>query len=416
MNSRSCRAHSLIFALFFLAACAGSQDLPAPAKLWTVEDLQRLARNGGATAGIPASTWVALRGQALPLLSPPFTDAQQLQRSDMDGLNVYPAFSEGRTAAYTTTEIWENFPAIWVQPLYLPITGFANGAAVPLPGAYVIFSVGTRTRFYSPFWVIHYLVVPPETAPDRFTSSKQVLDSGYPIIEGRGTLCVIAPPDVQLAQPPGNKAVRPLFNQQELKVNYSTGWVDGVAVSYIDFGRNRFTWNEANVVDEAALFDLGVRNDAGGYTSLNLPRVGGTGPLLSNTPARVIGPRPQFGALWHVYQSYLPAGAGVFIPSSKPGLRAQVVAAANQSNAAPEASVAPPIAPQNEARADAPNYLLRTAVNASCFQDVNNFPESCRWLDSQAAVEREIPRQLILDTGLYQTCPFLAYNDVPVPP
>src|SRR5205085_8845979 len=106
-------------------------------------------------------------GQPLPLLSPPFAGAPALQRPDVDGLNVYPAFSEGQPAAYTTTEVWQHFPAVWLQPLYIAITGFVDGAPKFLPAAAPIFGVGTRTRFYSPYWQIYYVTVPADLRPDR---------------------------------------------------------------------------------------------------------------------------------------------------------------------------------------------------------------------------------------------------------
>ena len=395
-----------------LMACTGTQDKPAPSKLWTVQDIQAIARRGGSLAGIPASYFITLRGQSLPYLSPPFQEVAQPQRDDRDGLNVFPAFSEGHTASYAVTEVWENFPEVWIQPLYLAISGFSKGNAQILPGASAIFSVGTRTRFYSPYWQIHYFVVPPGVSADRFKSAKDVLDSGYQIIPGRGTLCVLAPHDVKLAQTPGPETtVRPVFGET-VPINYATGYVDGEKVDYLDFGRNRFTWNGANnVVDEAVLFELGLRADDGGMVSIGLPRVGGTGALYSNRPARVIGNLPQFGGLWHLYNVFLPSGAGVFIPSTRPALRAQVQAAAATAGSLPSSPIVPPIAPEIEQRSDAALYLLRVAVNPACFQDLAGFPNSCRWLDSQAAVEREVPGALINDGGLYLTCPFLAYND-----
>ncbi len=400
-----------------LGSCTGSQGSPPPSKLWTVEDLRSAAQAGKSLAGIPASNFITLRTQALPYLSPPYSDASLAERADRDGLTVFPAFSEGHTAAYSTTEVWENFAAVWVQPLYVAINGFSNGTPQFAAGTAAIFSVGTRTRFYSPYWQINYFVLPADVDASTFKSAKQVLDSGYPIIQGRGTLCVLAPPDVHLAEGSGSDAtVRPLFGDP-LPINYAQGYVDGEVVSYIDFGKNRFTWNpQNNVIDEAALFELGLRADDGSLVRLGLPNVGGTGPLFSNTPARVTGNLPQFGSFWHLYTAFIPSGSGIFVPSSRPALKAQLLSAAAGAGSTVTPPLVPPIAAQIEARADAAQYLLRVAVNPGCFQDPAGFPQSCRWLDSQAAVEREIPGTLINDAALYLTCSLLAYNDKAVGP
>jgi hypothetical protein len=277
--------------------------------------------------------------------------------------------------------------------------------------------VGTRTRFYSPYWQVIYVTVPAGTAPDKLRSAKDVLDSRYPLTEGPGTFCSLAPEEVHLAEAQGAPgSQRPLFGDRVV-AGYRAGWVEGEQVWYIDFGRNRFTWSEDyQTIDEAALFDLVVRGPDGNLASLGLPRVGGTGPFRSNTPARVQGNRPQFGALWRLHRALLPAGAGVFVPSARAGLRQAVLAAANQLATPAEISLVPPIAPQNEARADAIEYTLRAAVNPACFQDVAGFPQSCRWLDSQAAVEREIPAALVEDSGLLFSCPFLAYANQEIDP
>lgn len=399
-------------ALLLCAACAPGEK-PPPAKLWTVEDIQRLAREGKSFAGMPASNVIALRGQPLPLLSPPFADAVQTQRSDRDGLNVFPAFSEGLPAAYTTTEFWQGFESVWLQPLYFAIQGFENGAVKGHPGVRAIFSVGTRTRFYSPYWQIHYVVVPDGDTARSLRSTKAVLDSGYPVIPGPGTFCALAPPDVQLAQAEGdNVSVRPLFGDR-VSARYFPAWLEGEEVYYVDFGRNRFTWDEAGRIDESALFDFVGRADDGSFYSLGLPRVGGTGPLHSNTPPRVTNGRPQFGALWRIHQALLPAGAGVFIPSSRAALRSAVMASSRID------SIAPPVAPENEARVDPRDYTLRVASNPSCFLDttpMTGFPASCRWLDSQAAVEAGIGPNLIQRTDVLVSCPFVTFANAGIDP
>ena len=401
-----------------LSLACDSGDKPAPARLWTTEDLQAAARLSKpvGTTGLLASDFVTLRGQTLPLLSPPYADAPAVQAAGFDGLNVVPAFSEGHTASYATTEVWQGFPAVWLQPLYAFVTG-VDGGAPNFTGAPAVFSIGTRSRFYSPYWQVIYVTV-PKGDKTVYTSARQVLDSGLPLTEGAGTLCVLAPGDIQLAQAAGAATpVSPLFNDPVTVNTSRPGYVDGEAVNYLDFGRFRFNWHSPdNTIDEAALLDLSVRAPDGSLASLGLPKVGGTGPLFSNTPARVINGKPMFGSLWHLYRVLLQPGSGVFIPSTRPALRAAVSAAATKAGLPPTNTFVAPIAPQNEQIAGADKLLLRVAVNASCFLDTVNFPASCRWLDSQAAVEREIPGPYFVDTELYQTCPFLTWNDVMVNP
>ena len=409
------------------ASCVGDESKPGPAKLWTVEDFQTFARAGKPLPAGLGQSPVVLSGEPLPLLSPPYSDTVTRQRAGQDGLQIFPAFSEGEPAAYTTTEIWQGFPAIWLQPLYLFVTGFSNGAAQVVAESKVVFGVDVTTRFYSPYWQVIYVIVPPgTTAADliRLRSAEAVLSSGFQLIEGAGTFCVLVPtrvlsadtsaPAVEIGVPEGaTQPVRPLLGGS-VPATANFGFVNGHRVDYIDFGRNRFTWNDKQVIDEAALFDLVIRGADGSRRSLGVPRIGGTGPLGSNTPARITNGKPQFGGLWKLYTAPIPPGAAVFIPRTRPALIATVLAAAGQADAPAGTGVVPAVDPQIEARADVNKYLLRVAANPACFRDPASFPQTCRWLDSQAAVEREVLAGLIAETGFYVTCPFLAFLDAPV--
>ena len=98
--------------LFF--ACAVP---PAPDRwtLWTLDALE--ARHDPA---------IVEPGAALALLQPPYPavgNGAAVQRAGQRGLTIFPAFSEGKPAAYLTTEVWENFDEVWVQPLYVDRTG-----------------------------------------------------------------------------------------------------------------------------------------------------------------------------------------------------------------------------------------------------------------------------------------------------
>jgi hypothetical protein len=122
------RRGGIAVALVLAAAC-GAPPGPDPWTLWTIDTL--------AARGDPA---VVQKGVTLPLLSSPFASGMVQQAHSNDGLTVFPAFSEGQPAAYMTTEIWQNFDAVWVQPLYVD----RSGKNLP------VFGVDATTRFYSP--------------------------------------------------------------------------------------------------------------------------------------------------------------------------------------------------------------------------------------------------------------------------
>ena len=71
--------------------------------------------------------------------------------------------------------MWADFREVWVQPLYVPITGWEDGRPVDARaarGAWV-FSVGPDSGFYSPFWQIVYFKVPEGTPTDRLRSERR---------------------------------------------------------------------------------------------------------------------------------------------------------------------------------------------------------------------------------------------------
>jgi hypothetical protein len=72
-----------------------------------------------------------------------------------------------------------------------------------------------------------------------------------------------------------------------------------------------------------------------------------------------------------------------------------------------------PISPEIAARPDVKDYVGRVAVNPDCFPDPG-FPQSCVWLDSQAAIEDQLP-SAIARTEILGTCPFVTYAGKAVP-
>lgn len=402
-------------ALALVAAC-GAPPAPAPASLWTLA-----AFKDAPPPGIFSQPLFVPAGAKIPFLSPPYAPADTFQSAASDGLSIYPAFSEGRVAAYTVTEIWNHFPVVWLQPLYLPVTAFnGNGPVIDnyTPGALAVFSIDTTSRFYSPYWQIIYFLQPSGTE-GTWTSAKQIQDANLTLFEGKGTFCTLGPANLAPVQASGAAAVpvRPITGEPVGKVLNRQGYVDGHMVNYVDFGRDRFQWDPAtNVIKEAALFQFAARDKDGGRLPLDLPKVGGTGPLgapnscsgnptdahltCPNTPNN----RPQFGALWHEYTVLLPLAAGVYVPSTRPALRALLAKNVPQVAAPlPEAGF--------EAMHD-DQYTLRVVLDAACF---TNPQVPCVWLDSQAAIEQNLSQYAFADQDQLSSCPMLFFNGYQTP-
>lgn len=377
--------------LALLACCAcGSNPAPPAGALWTTFDFVA-AQKGSRFDG-----QVTQAGQPLRLLSAPFSSTVVNQDPATPGLTVFPAFSEGRPAAYVTTEIWEQFPRIWVQPLYVPVQSYDANGPVFYPSGDSVFGIDATSRFYSPYWQVYYFVT---DKPNTYRSAKAILDAGFELHEGPGKFCAISPEGLGPAQPAGAAGpVRPLSGEAIGAPAAGQAYVDGHRVYYVDLGNDRFRWDPVTkVVTESALFGFAVRGASGEAALVDLPKVGGTGPLFSGIPALAPGGRPQFGGLWHLYSVLLPKTAAVYVPSGKPALRASVEA---QGLAAP-----PP--PAGRDGDDA--LTLKVAADKACFATAAAF-DACTWLDSQAQIEAQVADFRLEDTGLRVSCPLLLYK------
>jgi hypothetical protein len=374
--------------------------------IWTVRELRERATEGRALAGWNPGDWVTPRGQPLPQWSPPFQRFEQLQPGGHDGLNVLPAFSEGRAAAYSVLEVWEGVPEVWVQPFYVLVTAHepSRPGAHPLKGALPLVDIGEESLFYSPFWEVIYVVVPEDTPPDRYTRVLDLFTAGLPMYRGGRLLAPLAPPDVRPAAPRDGKApLRPLSEDTVASPGTGEAWLRGRRVTYLDYGPGAFSWSTApertGVVDEVALYLFALPDARGGLEPLGLPAVIGTGP---RGPARLSSSgAPRFGALTRPHLVALPAGAGPFIPSSlralKESLRARGVTVVDAH-------------PTVEHLAGAKDYLLRVALNPECFEDLAGFPASCQWLDSQAAVEAHVPAAGVRPRDVLFTSPIVYFG------
>ena len=406
----------------YLCACAGilllrcdSVNPSTAPKVWSAVDIRDQAIAGGTIAGFSASDWVTLRGNPIPMLSPPYGPSPRLQSANRDGLNVMPAFSEGKTAAYAVAEAWQNIPQLWIQPWYRFVTSYnpANPAGAPLPSAMPIVDIDTTSWFYSPFWELIYVVVPADTPPDKYLSASQLFQDNLEMHRGgSGLVGPLAPGDILPAVAQSDPSpVRPFSNDPigtaPAGLNIPIALKGATRTSTL-YSSGLFSWDSTGVVDEVPLFVF-ARVDASGQTvPFGLPNVIGTGPIGSGRPARLTASgMPQFGNLSRVYLTLLPPTAGVFIPTSQSSLRSYFASLGGIR--------VDPINPAIEARTDAKDYSGRVALNsASCFSNPATFPSACQWLDSQAALEINLGPGRLLQQDLLLTSPVLYFNGLKV--
>lgn len=360
-----------------MAACSQAPAPPA-AKLWTLFDVQALYASG-ATADTPVAAPSELPG-GIPigrLLDP---QGALFQRR---------GFAETYEVTYATTEVWRGYPQVWTQPMYVPATGWVDGAPQILrddSGAWhPIFSVGRGSGFYSPFWKTIYFDVPAGTTTATFTSARQVLDAGLALHEGPGRTIPIVPDGVTLS----STAAVPV-----------TAWLDGATVDGLDFGQALFTWTDDDVVVELPLFVMLMRDAAGNLQAPGIPAVAGVGPIGSGVamPPTVAG-QPRYTSYWRIYTVQVPASARVMADASlQQALQDQGLATAGNID---------PNAP-----ADYPDAIGRVTVTPDCLADENNVDPhgggltSCLYLDGQAAIEHLVDPGAIQATDLTVTCPF----------
>jgi hypothetical protein len=401
-----------VVALVMLAAGVAGCGLPAaPAhpRLWTLFDLERLATvdanlalvpGGGIPGGIPVSHFLRT-----------INGGYSLTLSD--------AWSEGAPAAYLTTELWSGYAQVWVQPQYVPVSGWnADGtpmlATDPDDGqVHPIFGVGPGTAFYAPYWQQIFFDLPPGTSVEDFHSSRQVIEAGVTLHPAGAVVCPLSPPQPP-ASPDHTSSLLP--SQPPVKtLPTGKGWVDGQDIDYLRLGTGTFRWDADRVVQELPLFTFTTRDPSGNLHTIDgAPPVGGTGPIGSGAPADVAAATgaPKFGALWRAYTVTVPATARVFAPprdelSNLTG----ALAGANDATYSAAAMTGPldAIAP----------WVGRVALNPGCFADVGADPAnpagSCVWLDSQRAIEREIDGAWIRRTDLLLNCPFASFNGGAVP-
>jgi hypothetical protein len=339
-------------------------------------------------------------------------------------LTLRDTWTEGYRSAYETAEIWKGFDEVWVQPAYVAATRDADGNLQTVTDAKdqawrPIFSVGPDSAFYSPFWRTFFFVVPTAESAEKYKSARDVIDSGLPLVEGPGHTMSIVPRDVPLSLPATREGA---YQQVGGPQATSEGYLDGEEVSFLDFGKDNFAWNDDLVVEETPLFVLVYRAGDGSLQPLNVPTVAGTGPLYANRQPNLNGDVPRYGAFWRLYTVVVPETARIFAP---PGLRdgtdhfpAERVGDMYGASVTSQVSSSPEEALQ---------YFGRVALNpkatgssVGCFDDSGNLGKhgnlGCEWLDSQPALEMAVLPTDIERTDITVTCPFISYHDLAVKP
>jgi hypothetical protein len=395
---------SAFTALMALGACSQAPS-PAAAKLSTLFDVQALYAGGapptealapddGLPGGVPIGNITT--GAAVSPAGPVLT--------------IRSGLADGYGVTYATTEVWSSYAQVWMQPAYVPITGWANGVPQKvvdgLNAWHPIFSVGPQSGFYSPFWQIVYVTVPAGTTTDTFTSARQILQSGYPLSPSQGQTMPLVPDGTTGGGKPGS------------------GYLDGAAISFLNFGTATFTWNDTNVVGEVPIYYLSlIGADGAPHVLSSMPTVlgtspPGTAPVAPLTVANV----PRYSTYWRLYVATVPSFARVFAP---PGSQAEadLLAIGVSPGTYTAATTAAALSYYGA-------YVGRVAVNAGdpgagipgCFDDpglLEHDPtntQTCDWLDSQTSLETYIDLSTVVTTGISVTCPVISVKSAPVVP
>lgn len=370
-----------------LAGC----DVPRPPspQLWTLFDVQSLYADGADGTSAIATGAGLPGGVAL---------GSMLNHDDPSVMTVQPAFAEGYPVGYVTTEVWSYFDEIWAQPMYVPVTGWSGGKAQEV-SEHPIFTVGTGSRFYSPFWRMIYVEAPDGVAK----SAREILDGKYPLHPAGGWMAALTPPDVGLGampSPPSGGAVM------------GTGWLDGAEAPFVKFPVAPFGIGPDEVIEEVPIFHFVFVTDDGTWVAPPIPPVLGTGPLYSQTPAPVddLGvPTAKYSAYWRVYDVVVPSAARVFAPEGSAIDTALVNAHLAVSAKGYGDQLLDP------ANSTAVNDLLgRILFNEACLDTLVNAtpsPGPCRYLDSQHAIETMVPQTAIVRTDVTVTCPLVSLNN-----
>ncbi|MBL8951503.1 MAG: hypothetical protein JNK82_12035 [Myxococcaceae bacterium] len=277
-------------------------------------------------------------------------------------LVLQPAWGSGQRLGYYVTEIWQNHPDLWVQPVYL--LGAVQNET--------IFGVDTESTFYSPFWRAWVVTAQAGKTYDRVSAVNEL-----PMWRGPMVVCPIVPSGVT--------------TDRAGAASRGVAFVNGARVDYLSFGTDRqiaepFEGGDLDGVVLPADFHLFATRGADG----------GTEPLRE-LPA-VLPDDPWHHAYVRRVDVLLGAEA-VFVPLGDTVLRAKLTALGVQ---APE--------PSNLIDASlAEQHRGHVAADGACFADAAGFPSTCQWLDSEGSVKQ------LADNRRVATDVTLTANPVTVP-
>ncbi|MDP1920635.1 MAG: hypothetical protein Q8L14_30610, partial [Myxococcales bacterium] len=322
--------------LLVMAACAPA---PAPtAKVWTAREFfARQAETKPIFGGWAPSRLLVTEGQTIP-----FTTRVQ---GPFEGLTVFPGVADGRSVGFVITDIWQDHPEPWVQPVYVPASMPADGAPRER-GVPSVFPVGLDSTFYSPWWRME-LVPLDDAEATSLTSAELALERKTARTLGPLVLCAIVPQSsFDVAAEVATKPTNPLTGAALASPAHKSAFVDDVSVQYLGFGPGRAPFDGQRLVES----DLFV-----------FVKGGASLPVAAVLPAAA----RSHGFLRRV-EVEVPERARFFVPSNRPDLRAPLGE----------------LAPDVDARLDAfQAYALRLARDPACFSSAG-FPDACDWLDS----------------------------------
>jgi hypothetical protein len=274
-----------------------------------------------------------------------------------------------------------------------------------------IFSIGTQSAFWSPFWQTFYVEVPVGTPSTKYTSTRQLFDDHLVMHPGPNRFASIAPNGLSL--PSKEDISSAITDLAPTVAAYLTGgidaladvvksskpdagWLDGVLMPFFDFGTDNFEANADQEIQDVPLFLFEKYDSDGVLKPMGVSNVGGVAPLFSHVPGRVSARnRPQFGALWRLHIVTLPKNARAFTKDD------ESAAIANGMMATAAAL---------------DTMVGRVALDASCFGYLATMGlTACTWLDSQRAIEDNLGEKAIQRTDLQPACPFVMWKGLPVP-
>jgi hypothetical protein len=391
------RLHVVVVAL----ALAGCPEAPGEARAtWTVRDFVARAGDPGAYLGgvAPAlapdgglaSSLAVLAGAPIPFRGPPYGSGPAPVQAKGSGLPVQPAYAEGRPAGFVVTEVWDDQPLPWIQPVYQV---FRAGEVKALR---TVFSVDVAGSFYSPFWRAEVITAAAGTDPASVPNSASgLLDPPWPApVESALVYCSIVPADNAVAASAGDPVdvdgapllVHP-FTLESLgrAPARATAWVDNHKVWYLGLGLN-VTPSDGQRLWATPMYFFAHAGPGGETAPLPLP------PVLPD------GPRTH--ALVQRVDVVLGAGADPqptpFVPLDRLAAFRKAFDDQGFSFVSLKTDVDPGIDP-----ALARKYLLRVALNPGCFGVGGGFPDACQWLDSAAHVAQRLPASALKPQPVY---------------